>query len=265
MQKRHQNKNDYFHEQIIYAREFILPYIERNIQVGTRTKILEVGCGEGGNLVTFLERDCHVTGIDISKGRIALAEKFLNDYKNGRELKLIAQDIYLSEDILNEPFDVIFMRDVIEHIHDQDKFMGFIRQFLKPDGIFFLAFPPWQNPFGGHQQICRNKILCKLPYFHLLPKGIYKLILKIGGEDELKIKELLDIKDTGISIERFKRILIKQGYRIASETHYLINPNYQIKFGLKPRKQICFISAIPILRDFLTTAVYYNVRLRDKT
>ena len=155
------------------------------------------------------------------------------------------------------------MRDVIEHIPNQEKFMAFAKRFLKPEGKFFLAFPPWQNPFGGHQQICQSKILSKLPYFHLLPKSMYKLMLKWFGETEKRTEELLFIKETGISIERFERILKLEKYQINKRTFYLINPNYETKFGLKPRIQLGIISAIPWVRNFFTTAMYYVISKTD--
>jgi len=81
--------------------------------------------------------------------------------------------------------------------------------------------------------------------------------VEIGGESASKIEALLEIKETGISLERFERLAKKHGYSIAQKTHYLINPNYETKFGLKPRKQFALIQNIPYLRNFLTTAGYY--------
>jgi SAM-dependent methyltransferase len=172
---------------------------------------------------------------------------------------LFSKDIYNAGDELNGPFDLIFMRDVIEHIHNQDRFMGFIKRFLKKEGVFFLAFPPWYNPFGGHQQICENKLLSKLPYFHLLPRGLYKSLLKAGKESDTKIEALLEIKETGISIERFEKLIQKNGYHTLKKCHYLINPNYEVKFGLKPRIQFPGASAIPFARNFITTSSYYLI------
>ena len=151
------------------------------------------------------------------------------------------------------------MRDVIKHIPNQKKFMGFIKEFLEKDGKFFLGFPPRQNPFGGHQQVCNNKFLSKLPYFHILPHSVYKVILKIFGESEATINGLLEIKETGISIERFERIIKNENYIINKRTFYFINPNYETKFGLKPRKLTKLISLIPWFRNFFTTAMYYVV------
>jgi len=150
----------------------------------------------------------------------------------------------------------------LEHIHDQNKFMGFVKKFLNPTGKIFFGFPPWYNPFGGHQQICESKILSKFPYFHLLPKFLYKGILKIFGESEAKIDALLEIRETGISIERFERILNNENYKIDKRTFYLINPNYEVKFNLKPKEQFKTISSLPFVRNFLTTAGYYLVSVK---
>ena len=32
--------------------------------------ILEIGCGDGGNLLPFNELGCNTTGVDLSAGRI---------------------------------------------------------------------------------------------------------------------------------------------------------------------------------------------------
>jgi 2-polyprenyl-3-methyl-5-hydroxy-6-metoxy-1,4-benzoquinol methylase len=151
-------------------------------------------------------------------------------------------------------FDVIFLRDVIEHIPNQEKFMDFLKDFLLPDGVMFFAFPPWHNPFGGHQQICKSKILSYLPYFHLLPQKLYKYILQKSGEGT----GLLNIRLTGISIARFERILKTENYRILEKTSWLFNPNYQVKYGLPPTK-VWKIFQILHLQDFYTTAMYYVI------
>jgi hypothetical protein len=47
-----------------------------------------------------------------------------------------------------------------------------------------------------------------LPYFHILPKKCYRYILKLGKESEATINSYLDIKETGISVHRFQKIMI---------------------------------------------------------
>ena len=257
MQKRHNNKEQYFNEQGLTSKNFVVPFISDLVKLDAETTVLEIGCAEAGNLKPFVDIGCKATGIDISCTRIELAKKFYENHPNNNNLTLICEDIYKVKP--DKKYDLIIMRDVIEHIPNQEIFLGFVKNFLKPDGKFFLAFPPWQNPFGGHQQICRSKLLSALPWFHLLPKPLYKVVLKFWGESEETITALFEIKDTGISVERFEKILNKENYKIEKRIFWFVNPNYQTKFGLKPRKQASAISFIPWVRNFFTTAMYYVV------
>lgn len=258
MQDRHQNRTKYFNEQVSTTKNFVIPYIENSVRLTRETKVLEIGCGEGGNLVPFIEKGCQVTGIDISLNKINNAKQFLADYSS-ETVSLVCDDIYNHPDL--GVFDVIFLRDVIEHIPNQNKFMAFLKELMKAETLVFFAFPPWQNPFGGHQQVCKSRYLSHLPYFHLLPTALYRGFLKMFGESEATVKGLIEIKETGISIERFENILRNNGYTIERKTLYFINPNYQTKFNLKPRKQCQLIAALPGIRNFFTTSVYYSVKL----
>ena len=260
MHERHTDKQLYFKEQVYTTEKYVIPFIRKAAPLEPGMNVLEIGCGEGGNLKPFLDIGCRVTGIDISQSKIESALKFYQDQPDADRTAFIVKDIYLAEKELNEKYDLVIMRDVIEHIHDQLRFMDFVRRFLKPGGVFFLAFPPWYNPFGGHQQVSDNKILSKLPYYHLLPASLYKFILRAGGETNGKIEAFLEIKETGISIERFEKILSKTDYKILLKKHYLFNPNYEIKFKLKPREQLKVLTGIPFFRNFVTTASYYLVK-----
>jgi formate--tetrahydrofolate ligase len=184
-----------------------------------------------------------------------IAKEIYSVHPNNRNLTLICEDIYKVTELHNK-FDIIIIRDVIEHIPNQELFLPFIKRFLSPHGVIFVAFPPWQNPFGGHQQICNNKLLSHLPWFHLLPRPAYKKVLEWGNVNP---GGLLEIKDTGISLERFLSIVHKEKYRIAEEVLYFINPNYETKFNLHPRKLWRFLN-IPYIRNFYTTCGYYILK-----
>lgn len=259
MQKRHKDRQQYFQEQIITTERYVIPYIGRHKKLEAGMRVLEIGCGEGGNIPPFLDRGCSVVGIDILEGKIEKARRFLADHPQRQHLSLIVQDIYEVDPTALEPFDLIVMRDVIEHIPDQERFMDFLKPFLKPGGCMFFGFPPWYMPFGGHQQVCRNKFLAALPWYHLLPVAVYRAILKAGGESENRINSLLANKRTGISIERFERILRKLNYQVKNRTLYLLNPNYEVKFKLRPIIQLPVLRSIPFIRNFYTTCAYYLV------
>lgn len=258
MQDRHLDRARYFEEQSTTTAKYVIPYISEVQEVNPQTSVLEIGCGEGGNLMPFLDIGCQrVVGVDMASNKIDNARKFYADHPRASQIEFIAANIYDLDDL--GKFDVIITRDVLEHIHGQDAFMEHVKRFMKPDGKFFLGFPPFSNPFGGHQQICESKVLSKLPFFHLLPTQLYKGVLKLFGEKPKKIENLLEIKETGISIERFERILKKRNYQKDRVRYYAINPNYEIKFKLKPREQWKWVSGIPYLRNFLITTNYYIV------
>ena len=258
MQKRHLDPLQYINEQVLSTQKYIVPFIQQVKAIEPQINVLEIGCGEGGNLKPFLDSGCICTGVDFSTPKIEKGKAFYATHRFAKNIKLISEDIYKTTEFHSQ-FDIIIVRDVIEHIHDQDKFLGLMKDLMAPNGVAFFAFPPWQNPFGGHQQICKNKILSLLPYYHLLPKAIYKTILKIFGESEGKIGSLLEIKDTGISLERFEKLVAKNGYQQLSKTLYFVNPNYEVKFGLRPRKLSLIVAKTPYLRNFLTTCGYYLI------
>lgn len=261
MQKRHSDPLQYLNEQIISTQKYVVPYINEIKPVMAGMQVLEIGCGEGGNLKPFLDLGCICTGVDFSTPKIEKGRAYYAEHQFAANITLISEDIYKTNDF-HAKFDLIIVRDVIEHIHDQDKFLGLMKSLMAPSGIAFFAFPPWQNPFGGHQQVCVNKLASAMPYYHLLPRPLYRAVLKALGESDAKIEGLLEIKETGISLERFERLFHKNGYKALRHTWYLINPNYEIKFGLKPRVLPGFLGLIPGLRNFITTCGYYILSLK---
>ena len=260
MQKRHTDPLRYLNEQIASTQKHIVPFIQQVKPITLGMQVLEIGCGEGGNLKPFLDAGCICTGVDFSTPKIDKGKAYYANHPFSSNITLISDDIYNTNEF-QAKFDLIIVRDVIEHIHDQDKFLGLMKTLMAPNGVAFFAFPPWQNPFGGHQQICENKFLSALPYYHLLPTSLYKSVLKLFGEQDGKIGSLLEIKETGISLERFEKLISKNGYRQLKKTFYVINPNYEIKFGLKPRA-LSGVFSIPYFRNFITTCGYYLITIQ---
>lgn len=256
---RRSKRGIYFQEQDYTTEKYVVPYIQKHFTIDANIRVLEIGCGEGGNLKYFIDEGCEVVGVDLNTKQLENAETFTRQFcKDTSKTKLLNLNIYDAklEDI--GQFDLIILRDVIEHIYNQEKFIEFLHQFVKTNGVVFFGFPPWYMPFGGHQQGC-NSFLRAVPYFHILPSFLYKFLLKLFGESENKIAGLLQTKVTGISIDGFKRIVRKSQWNVLNETLYLINPNYDIKFKLKPRKQLPIIRSIPFFRNFVTTCAYYII------
>jgi len=253
----HKDRKRYFDIQVANASEYVIPFIEKKFTIKEGMRVLEIGCGEGGVLKAFLQKGCTGLGVEFDIPRIEDAKQFMPQETQSGKIKFISKDIYNvnAATELDGLFDIIILKDVIEHIHDQAKLIAWMKNFLQPHGIIFFGFPPWYMPFGGHQQMCRTKLM-QMPYIHLLPKQLYKWLLKKNNE---AVDDLMEIRETQITIERFEKICKQTNYTIIHKTHYLLNPIYKWKFNVKPRKQFAFIQAIPFVRNFFTTCVYYAI------
>jgi len=88
MQERHHNRRQYFDEQVLTTRAHVLPYIRQTMEVAATTRVLEIGCGEGGNLVPFLELGCQGVGVDLSQTKIDLGKQYLTETLPRADLRL---------------------------------------------------------------------------------------------------------------------------------------------------------------------------------
>ncbi len=259
MQKRHTDRATYFSELAFTSERYLIPYIKNFVDIDSCASVLEIGCGDGGNLLPFSRLGCRAVGVDISKNRIRDARAFFKESE--AEGRFIYADIMAMEEEVG-CFDLLLCHDVIEHISRKRELLAGIGRFMKPGGYLFIAFPAWQMPFGGHQQICRSLVLSKLPFIHLLPAALYKRLLSAFGESRECVDELMSIRESRMDISRFERLADEAGYSIIDRRIYLINPHYQVKFGLKPRLLSKMISAIPLLRNFFATSCFYMLQKR---
>ena len=233
MQTRHLLRQQYFQEQAATTRRHYLPFITPYLPLSPHTRVLEIGCGEGGNLLPFARMGCTVRGIDVAACRINEARAFFA--RAGAAGSFECADFLT----LTPP---------------PDSAGGY--HLILLHGLF-VGFPAWQMPFGGHQQICRSRLLAHLPYIHLLPACAYGRLLRLGGERPDTVSELLSIKRCGLSIERFETQAARAGLRIIRRQLWLINPHYQQKFGLRPRPLPGPWSRLPGLRNYVSTSCWY--------
>lgn len=255
MQERHSDRQTYFNELADTARKFYIPYIERFIPISKEKTVLEIGCGEGGNLLPFAELGCLVVGLDAYSVRIDQAQMFFPpEYK----AEFFTANFFETKPPdENHKYDIILIHDVIEHILEKDRFVKHLKSFLADDGLIFWGFPAWQMPFGGHQQICQKKRCANFPFLHLLPMSLYKRYLRAAGENESCINELVDVKLCRTTVEMFENLMKTNEMKIVDRCLWFINPHYEQKFNLKSRKLAGIVGNIPYIRNFFSTSCFY--------
>ena len=122
MQKRHTDRKMYFRDLEITSKEFYISYLSDFTELTPKSRILEVGCGEGGNLVPFAQLGCKVTGIDIAECRIKDAQAYFSEISNHATFVCCDFMQYPVPCKEEDKYDVILLHDVIEHVPTKEPF-----------------------------------------------------------------------------------------------------------------------------------------------
>ena len=106
----------------------------RRIPIKEGYKVLEVGCGEGQNIINLkkLHKNAKFYGVDMANSRIEFAKKNIGDavlsVQDGRKIEY-----------KDETFDIVFCRDVIHHMErDRQKFIKEMIRVCKENGKVIL-------------------------------------------------------------------------------------------------------------------------------
>ncbi|MEE4310897.1 MAG: class I SAM-dependent methyltransferase [candidate division KSB1 bacterium] len=241
-------RHRFYNEQYTFGKEYLSTFLGIGNKDYRHKKVLEVGGGEFGLLKALQEYGADCTGIDISKDRV----EFARSIHDAGSIHFMVGDICHYDSISREEdgFDLIVLRDVIEHIPDQREALSVCAQLLKPGGLLYISFPPILSPFGGHQQ--NLKWGRRLPYIHLLPDYFYKQVLKVIGADSASLEALLRTKSTGITIRKILKIIKMLPMKYRFKKCYLVRPEYEIRFHTK-RRSYCVPNRIPYLNEFFST------------
>lgn len=218
-------------------------------------KVAEIGSAEGGVLHALAEAGAsEAIGTDIAIERI----------KTGEYITQIAGlDVkYSTHDIINEePFpewhdryDLVILRDVIEHLDSAYIALANIRKIMKPGGFLYVTFPSYYSPFGGHQHTLAGNFITKLPYLHYLPKNLFAKAISSGRPQDQE--EVMRLRDIRLTPRKFRQAIHKSGLRIFKEEYYLIRPVYKAKFGLPALKNPKFLNFFPFNSIFCTESSF---------
>jgi SAM-dependent methyltransferase len=117
-------------------------------------KVLDFGCGFGGEAIDLARRGIAVTGLDIRPAVLDRAREAALAAGVGDRVRFVTQT--------RERFDVILSLDAFEHFDDPGHILRLMADLLQPDGHVLASFgPTWLHPLGGH-------LFSVFPWAHLL-------------------------------------------------------------------------------------------------
>lgn len=113
--------------------------------------IIDLGAGTGriGWLFKILNDKTHVTGVDISKGMLAIG------VEKGRIDKTVIGSVTDLQESSDHSYDVVTSAGVLDFIDDTDSFIAEAARVLKPGGLIGITFEPTdiEERFQGHKTI----------------------------------------------------------------------------------------------------------------
>jgi SAM-dependent methyltransferase len=152
-----------------------------------------------------------------------------------------------------DKFDLILLRDVIEHLDNPEIALSKIKTMLKPGGKLYVTFPPYHSAFGGHQHTLMN-FVGKIPYIHNLPRNIFFSLIKNGRFPDIEeVKRLNDIK---LTPQKMLQYIQNTDYKIIKEEYFLVRPVYKMKFGL-PSIKLTLLRHFPLVKSILSMEAGY--------
>jgi SAM-dependent methyltransferase len=224
--------------------------------------VAEIGCAEGGVLAAFVQAGAsRALGTDIEQHRLDAGAVIASALAG----ELAVPIEFTSHDVLSdEPhldwlhsFDLVILRDVLEHLNDPALALKNCQKLLKPSGCVFVEFPPYTSPFGGHQHLLRN-VWGKIPYMHLLPDALFQPMTRSGWHPA-DIEEVRRLRNVRLTPKKFFQASSEAGYTLLKERYYLLRPVFKIKFGL-PTIPLTPLKWLPLVRSVLSLEANYLLR-----
>lgn len=109
-----------------------------------KERVLDYGCGRGELVYHCARTGCEVTGIDVSRAAIQMAQETIAPLSRDLKQKIELRAASVEElELVDRAYDVIFMIDVFEHLYDGelDILIPKFYRALKKDGRLIIQTP----------------------------------------------------------------------------------------------------------------------------
>jgi SAM-dependent methyltransferase len=249
----------YWGYQYLLSRDVIVPQMMQLGAFKAGDSVAEIGCGEAGVLMAFMDKGATAPlGTDIATYRLGVGDKIAKEL--GIKLTLSEHDILFSQpkDEWRGKYNLVILRDVIEHLDDAELALQNIRSIIAPGGFLYVTFPPYNSPFGGHQHLLQNS-WGKLPYMHLLPKAVFEPMISTSKRPA-DIEEVQRLRKIRLSPKKFLQASTNAGYKVVNEEYFLLRPVFKMKFGL-PAISLTALKGIPAVTSFLSLEAAYLLKM----
>jgi SAM-dependent methyltransferase len=115
-----------------------------NLDWSPHSRLLDLGCGTGGNLA-MLGTFGSVTGVEMDEQARELA-------KGRHQAPVHEGSLPDNLPFTDETFDCVTMLDVLEHVEEDTRGLEAVRDRLNPSGFLLLTVPAFSSLWGPHDE-----------------------------------------------------------------------------------------------------------------
>lgn len=115
-----------------------------------KSRIIEIGCGEGDNLIVFKSRGFNsLTGLEVDSDCCEKLEKFYS-------IKCINQSLlkFVANFNEKEKFDCAILSHTLEHFVEPNKAIRLIGNLIEPKGFLYIRVPNFYGFTNSFSQFC---------------------------------------------------------------------------------------------------------------
>jgi len=144
-------------------KEILLRYLDARLPLPPTARVLDVGCGTGA-ILESLSRRYLAFGTDVAPQAI--------DFCKERGLTRLHRGT-LEEYPPSEPFDLITMLDMVEHVDDDEGLLRAGRRLLREGGHLLITVPAFPSLWSVHDEVLHHKR-------RYTRTGLRRLVLRSG-------------------------------------------------------------------------------------
>jgi SAM-dependent methyltransferase len=146
------------------------------VEVPSGARVLDYGCGQASYLCDFHDQGIAISGAEIAEHLVDACKK------NGLDVHKV--DDFSQIPFEDETFDIVYLMQVFEHLHDPHTSLKELFRILKNGGILYLALPNtssiWRKVFQ------KNWVSGWFVPFHLFLYN-HNSLAKIAGEHGFQV------------------------------------------------------------------------------